>query len=82
MREQVGWNEHAQFMDELVDSGFIVLGGPLEGDRDTLHVVSAPSEEAVRERFSEDPWAANGMLQPKRIERWTVLLDSRTRLET
>jgi uncharacterized protein YciI len=81
MREQVGWDEHAQFMDELVDSGFIVLGGPLEGERDTLHVVSAPSEEAVRERFSEDPWAANGMLQPKRIERWTVLLDGRTRLE-
>jgi uncharacterized protein YciI len=81
MREQVGWDEHARFMDELVDSGFIVLGGPLEGERDTLHVVSAPSEEAVRERFSEDPWAANGMLQPKRIERWTVLLDGRTRLE-
>jgi uncharacterized protein YciI len=81
MREQVGWDEHARFMDELVDSGFIVLGGPLEGERDTLHVVSAPSEEAVLERFCEDPWAANGMLQPKRIERWTVLLDGRTRLE-
>jgi uncharacterized protein YciI len=81
MREQVGWDEHARFMDELVDSRFIILGGPLEGERETLHVVSAPSEEAVRERFSEDPWAANGMLQPKRIERWTVLLDGRTRLE-
>jgi uncharacterized protein YciI len=81
MREQVGWDEHAQFMDELVDSGFLVLGGPLEGERDTLHVVSAPSEEAVRERFSEDPWAANGMLHATRIERWTVLLDGRTKLE-
>jgi uncharacterized protein YciI len=81
MREQVGWDEHARFMDELVDSRFIILGGPLEGERETLHVVSAPSEEAVRERFSADPWAANGMLQPKRIERWTVLLYGRTRLE-
>ena len=38
MREQDGWDEHASFMDGLVDSGFILLGGPLEGDRDTLQL--------------------------------------------
>jgi uncharacterized protein YciI len=79
MREQVGWDEHAQFMDELVASGFILLGGPLEGGRETLHIVSAASEEAARERFAEDPWAPNGMLRPRSIERWTVLLDGRGR---
>src|SRR5205085_10747788 len=77
IREQDGWDEHAAFMDGLVDDGFILLGGPLEGDRDTLHVVDAPTEDAVRARFAEDPWAANGMLTPASIERWTVLLDSR-----
>jgi uncharacterized protein YciI len=77
MREQDGWDEHAAFMDGLVDDGFILLGGPLEGDRDTLHVVDAPSEEAVRARFAEDPWAANGMLTPESVERWTILLDRR-----
>jgi uncharacterized protein YciI len=77
MREQDGWDDHARFMDELVDSGLIVLGGPLAGGRETLHIVSAPSEEAVRARFAEDPWAANGMLRPKAIERWTILLDRR-----
>jgi uncharacterized protein YciI len=77
LREQDGWDEHARFMDSLVEDGFILLGGPLEGDRETLHVVEAPSEEAIRERLEEDPWAANGMLTPVRIERWTILLDSR-----
>jgi uncharacterized protein YciI len=77
MREQDGWGEHATFMDGLVDDDFILLGGPLEGDRDTLHVVDAPSEEAVRARFAEDPWAASGMLTPTSIERWTILLDGR-----
>jgi uncharacterized protein YciI len=77
MREQAEWDEHARFMDELVASGFIVLGGPLEGEREVLEIVSAPSEEAIRERLAEDPWAANGMLTPVSIERWTVLLDSR-----
>lgn len=75
MREQTGWNQHARFMDELVDTGFLLLGGPLEGDRDTLHIVRADSEDAIRDRLAEDPWAVNGMLTPARIERWTILLD-------
>jgi uncharacterized protein YciI len=78
MREQDGWDEHARFMDALVDDGFILLGGPLEGGRDTLHVLQAPSEEAIRERLAEDPWQANGMLRVARIEGWTVLLDGVT----
>ena len=77
MREQDGWDEHAKFMDDLVDDGFLLLGGPLEGDRETMHVVSAPSEEAIRERFATDPWWMNGMLTPKTIERWTIVLDGR-----
>ncbi len=79
LREQVAWDEHARFMDGLVDAGFILLGGPLEGERETLHIVEAESEAAIRARFAEDPWAANGMLTPVRIERWTVLLDGRVR---
>jgi len=75
LRGQAGWDEHARFMDDLVDAGFILLGGPLEGDRDVLHVIEAESEEAVRSRLAEDPWWQNGMLRPVRVERWTVLLD-------
>ncbi len=75
LREQAGWDEHARFMDGLVDAGFILLGGPLEGERETLNVVEAESEAAIWERLAEDPWARNGMLRPVRIERWTVLLD-------
>jgi uncharacterized protein YciI len=79
MREQDGWDEHAAFMDGLVEDGFILLGGPLDGEngRETLHVVDAPSEEAVRARFAEDNWAADGKLSVKSVERWTILLDGR-----
>ena len=65
-------------MDSLVDEGFIILGGPLDGDRETMHVVSAPSEQAVRERFAQDNWAPNGMLTVKSVEAWTILLDGRS----
>lgn len=75
MRAQDGWDEHASFMDALVDDGFLLLGGPLQDGRDTLHVVEADSEAAVRARFAADPWAANGMLTPVAVEGWTILLD-------
>lgn len=78
MRRQDGWDDHARFMDSLVEDGVILLGGPLEGDRDTLHIVEAGSEDEARRRFAEDPWAANGMLTPVSVEAWTVLLDGLT----
>ena len=77
LREQEGWEQHAEFMDGLVDDGFIVLGGPLEGEREILHAISAPSEQAVRERLAQDIWAKNGMLTIESIEEWSVLLDGR-----
>lgn len=64
-------------MDALVDEGFIVLGGPLEGGREVLHAISASSEEDVRTRLAEDNWAQNGMLTVKSVEPWILLLDGR-----
>ena len=74
-REQAGWDEHAAFMDALVEEGFVVLGGPIgEGDGDdTLLIVDAESEAAIRARLAEDPWA-DGVLTIKGIEPWSVWL--------
>lgn len=79
MSEQAGWDEHARYMDALVDDGFILLGGPLEGEREVLLIVNAPSEESIRERLAADNWTANGMLSTVAIERWTIRLDGRDR---
>ena len=74
-REQDGWDDHAAFMDALVDDGFVVLGGPT-GNADTgdpLLVVEAEDEAAVRVRLAEDPWA-DMILTIRSIEPWTVWL--------
>jgi hypothetical protein len=63
-------------MDELVDSGFIVLGGPLAGDGRVAHAVEAESEDAVRATFARDPWSETH-LQVDRIDPWTIRLDAR-----
>lgn len=74
MREQAGWQEHATFMNGLVDAGFLLLGGPLEGGRETLHICAASTQDAVRRRFGEDPWAPSGTIVVKSVERWTIVL--------
>ena len=78
LRDQEDFEEHARYMDALVDEGFVVLGGPLAEGRDVLLAISAPSPDAIRERLaSEDIWHRTGMLTVKSIEAWTVLLDGR-----
>jgi hypothetical protein len=55
LREQAGFDDHARFMDGLVEAGFVLLGGPLEGDREVLLVVSASSADGIfgdRERIT------------------------------
>ena len=74
-RGQDGWDEHAAFMDALVDEGFVVLGGPV-GDVDTgraLVVVQAECEGAVRERLARDPWPEE-LLTIESVERWSIWL--------
>jgi uncharacterized protein YciI len=76
LEEQSGWTEHASFMDDLVASGFIVLGGPLADEYRVAHVVEAESEEDVRATLAPDPWSGTH-LQVDAIEPWTLRLDAR-----
>jgi hypothetical protein len=47
MEDQAGWPAHAAFMDGLLESGFIVLGGPLDADNRVALAIEAESQEAV-----------------------------------
>jgi hypothetical protein len=76
MEEQSGWDEHASFMDGLVDDGFLVLGGPLADEVRVAHAVEAESEEAVRSSLARDPWSETHLVVDS-IEPWTIRLDAR-----
>ena len=78
MRAQAQWAAHAVFMNALAAEGFVVLGGPLGAGEEVLLVVDAASEDVVRRRLAADPWSESGLLEIKRVEPWTILLDSRT----
>jgi hypothetical protein len=76
LEQQSGWVEHAAFMDGLVESGFVVLGGPLADEYRVALVVEADSEDAVRATLGRDPWSGTH-LRIGSIDPWTLRLDAR-----
>jgi hypothetical protein len=78
MEEQSGWDEHAAFMDALVDDGFIVLGGPLSDEVRVVHAIEAESEQEIRDGLARDPWSGSHLVIES-IEPWTIRLDGTRR---
>ena len=77
-REQPYWDEHAAFIDELVDSGFVLLGGPLVDEGGAILVVYADGEDEVREKMKDDPWYQHDVLEIESIKRWEIFIDQRS----
>ena len=73
--QQTGWEEHAAFMDSLVESGVIVLGGPLPNGR-VAHAMEAATEEELRAVWTRDPWHESHLVLES-VEPWEIRLDSR-----
>jgi uncharacterized protein YciI len=76
-REQPYWDEHAAFIDQLVQGGFIMLGGPLPDEGGAVLVVRAGSETEVRDRLGPDPWYVQGILTLQSVRRWDIFIDRR-----
>ena len=70
--QQSGWEEHAAFMDSLVEEGHIVLGGTLPNGA-TAHAFAAESEEEVRAIWARDPWHESHLVVES-VEPWTIRL--------
>ena len=76
-REQPFWDEHAAFIDRLVDEDFILLGGPLVDEGGAMLIVNAADENEVREKLKNDPWLEKGILKLEGVKRWQIFIDAR-----
>jgi uncharacterized protein YciI len=76
LEEQSGWDAHAAFMDALVDTGFVLLGGPLADEHRVILVVEAESEHDVRATLDRDPWSGSHLVVAA-VDPWTIRLDGR-----
>ena len=74
-REQPYWDQHAEFIDKLVDEGFIVMGGPIADEGGALIIVKGDNEAEVRQRIADDPWTTHGILQLVSVQRWEIFID-------
>jgi uncharacterized protein YciI len=78
LEKQTRWPEHAAYIDALVASGFLVLGGPLPDEHRVVLAVEADSEEDVRAVLAQDPWSGTHLVVAS-LEPWTIRADGRTR---
>jgi uncharacterized protein YciI len=76
-REQPYWDDHAAFIDRLVDDGVIFLGGPLIDEGGAMIAVHAQDEAEVRAILADDPWYQRGILTLASIKRWQIFIDER-----
>jgi uncharacterized protein YciI len=79
-REQPAVGDHAAFMNELADDGFVLFAGPLAGTEHgrlrALLIIDAGSAADIRRRLADDPWTLSRQLEIKSIEPWNLFVGS------
>jgi uncharacterized protein YciI len=65
-------------MNALAGEGFVLFAGPLAGTESgrlrVLLVVQAESEDEIRTRLADDPWARTDRLVVASIEPWNLIV--------
>jgi uncharacterized protein len=76
--EQPGWDEHAAYIDDLIDRGIFVMGGPLADQSGSLSLLDNVTEQEARELIAEDPFVANGVFELEEVRAWNIFVDELT----
>jgi hypothetical protein len=76
--EQAGVNDHAAFMNQLVQDGPVTFAGPLAGSAAgrirVLLIGGAQSEREVYDRLAGDPRVRSQILVTSSVETWTPMV--------
>ena len=76
--EQPGWDEHAAYIDDLIERGIFVMGGPLADNSGSLSLLENVDEAAARELVAADPFVGNGVFVLDDVVEWNVFVDELT----
>ncbi len=74
---QSGWDEHAAWIDTLVDRGTIVMGGPLSDNSGAMLVLEGIGVD-VKLLLPTDPFVKNGVFVVVDVREWTNDVDTLT----
>ena len=75
---QPGWPEHERFIDDLVDRGTVVMGGPYSDYSGSLVLVEGMTSGEARQVFEQDPFVRNGVFVLEDVRDWIVYVDRLT----
>lgn len=76
--EQPGWDEHAAYIDDLIERGIFVMGGPLSDQSGSLSLLENVTEQEARELIAQDPFVANGVFELEEVCSWNIFVDELT----
>jgi uncharacterized protein YciI len=73
--EQPGWDEHAAYIDDLIERGIFVMGGPFADQKGSLSLLEHVTEQEARELIADDPFVANGVFELEEVRAWNIFVD-------
>jgi uncharacterized protein len=75
IKEQPGWDAHAEFVDELVGHGTMVMGGPFADNSGSMILLEGVDANEARRILEGDPFMENGVFELEEIREWAVFVD-------
>lgn len=76
--DQPDWDAHAAFVDDLIDRGTFVMGGPFSDYSGTMVLLEDVTVEEARALVDWDPFVKNGVFVLESVQDWTVYVDELT----
>ena len=73
--EQAAWDEHAAFIDDLIERGIFVMGGPYADHSGSHTLLENVTEAEARELVLRDPFVASGVFELEDVRAWNVYVD-------
>ncbi|MDQ3821957.1 MAG: YciI family protein [Actinomycetota bacterium] len=73
--EQADWDAHAAFVDDLVDRGTFVMGGPFSDHSGSMVLLEGVTGDEARALLEADPFMRNGVFVLESVQGWTVYVD-------
>ena len=79
VREQPDWDAHAVYVNDLIDRGIFVMGGPFADDSGSQSLWEGVDLDEARRIVHEDPFMENGVFELEEIREWNIFVDELTR---
>jgi uncharacterized protein len=78
IREQPGWDAHAEFIDALVERGTMVMGGPFSDSSGSMSLLECVDAAEAERLVAGDPFVENGVFVLEEVREWTIFVDELT----